>query len=221
MKKLIITDDLKPIIESGRNILTRKNIAILTVSSGEDVLKIHEEENSDLIIMRLKMPGMGGDEICTSIRNNGSLKKVSIILVCDNDRADIAKCQACSANAFITKPVDSKEVFRNIRKFLYVSDRKNTRIIFQVFIKGKAKDRFFFANTENISNSGILLETDEVIKKGERISCSFFIEKDLVTLNGKVMRIVEEDDNMHHYGIQFINLNLTSLKKIEAFIYKS
>ncbi len=221
MKKLLVTNDIKPVLEREKNILSRKKIEILTASSGEDIPRIHADEKVDLIIMNLKMPGMDGDEVCTNIRNNDALKKVSIIIICDNDKSEISRCQACGANAFITNPVNYKEVFRNIKKFLYVADRKDLRIIFQVFIKGAQKDRFFFANTENISNSGILLETDEVIEKGEKTTCSFFLDNDLITLDGKIMRVSEKENKLFKYGIQFININLNTQKRLEEFINKS
>ena len=221
MKKLLVTNDIKPVLEKEKNILSRQKIEVLTTSSGEDIPRIHGDEKVDLIIMNLKMSGMDGDEVCKNIRNNDSLKKVSIIIICDNDKSDISRCQACGANAFITNPVDYEEVFRNIKKFLYVADRKDLRIIFQVFIKGEQNDRFFFANTQNISKSGILLETDEVIEKGERTTCSFFLDKDLTTLDGKIMRVIEKENKLFNYGMQFININLKTQKMLEEFINKS
>jgi len=220
MKKLLITNDIKPVLESEQNMLSRNKIEILTASSGADILRIHGDEEVDLIIMNLKMSSMDGDVVCTTIRNSDALKKVSIIIICDNDKSEISRCQACGANAFITNPVDYKEVFRNIKKFLYVAERNDLRIIFQVFIKGEQNDRFFFANTENISISGILLQTDEVIEKGERATCSFFLDNDLITLKGKIMRVLEKENNQFNYGIQFININLSTQKKLEEFIIK-
>ena len=220
MKKLLITNDIKPVLESEQNMLSRNKIEILTASSGADILRIHGDEEVDLIIMNLKMSSMDGDVVCTTIRNSDALKKVSIIIICDNDKSEISRCQACWANAFITNPVDYKEVFRNIKKFLYVAERKDLRIIFQVFIKGEQNDRFFFANTENISISGILLQTDEVIEKGERTTCSFFLDNDLITLEGKIMRVLEKENNQFNYGIQFININLSTQKKLDELIIK-
>jgi response regulator RpfG family c-di-GMP phosphodiesterase len=221
MKKLLITDDIKPVLEKEESILSRQKIEVLTASSGEDFSRIHGDEKVDLIIMNLKMSGMDGDEVCTNIRNNDSLKKVSIIIICDDDKLEISRCQACGANAFITNPVDNKEIFRHIKKFLYVAERKDIRIIFQVFIKGQNKDRFFFANSENISNSGILIVTDEVIEKGDKATCSFFLDQEMITLDGKIMRVFEKENNMFSYGIQFININLSTQKKLEEFINKS
>ena len=220
MKKLLITNDIKPVLESEQNMLSRNKIEILTASSGADILRIHGDEEVDLIIMNLKMSSMDGDVVCTTIRNSDALKKVSIIIICDNDKSEISRCQACGANAFITNPVDYKEVFRNIKKFLYVAERKDLRIIFQVFIKGEQNDRFFFANTENISISGILLQTDEVIEKGERTTCSFFLGNNLITLKGKIMRVLEKENNQFNYGIQFININLSTQKMLEELIIK-
>jgi CheY-like chemotaxis protein len=175
----------------------------------------------DLIIVDLKLDDTGGDAVCTAVRNDPTMKKVSLIVICDNDKSQISKCQSCGANAFITNPVNSEVLIHNVIKFLYIADRKNLRIIFKVFTKGKSRDFFFFANTANISSSGILLETDHTLEKSDKLTLSFFIGQDPVKLNGKIMRIAETEGKMLHYGVQFIEVNPILRRKIEEFIEKS
>ena len=62
--------------------------------------------------------------------------------------------------------------------------------------------------------------TDEVIEKGEKTTCSFFLDNDLITLDGKIMRVSEKENKLFKYGIQFININLSTQKKLEELIIK-
>lgn len=221
MKKILVAHNIRPLLEKEKSILLRKKIEIMTATSGAEFLKLHSDELTDLIIMNLNMTGIDGDEVCTRLRQDVSLKKVSIILVCESDRSAISRCQACGANAFITRPFDDSVLFRNIKKFLFVAERQALRIIFQVFVKGEYRDRFFFANSLNISSSGVLLETDEVMEQGERNFCSFFVDQDLITLQGKVLRISEQGTKLFQYGIQFVNVSLGLQNRIEEFIRRS
>ena len=240
MKKLLIADNLKTIIEKNKKVLSmehvkiitdssgkellkvhsREKIRILAASSGKDILNIHNSENTDLIITSLEMPKMDGDKVCSAIRNNDTTKKVSFIIVCDNNKSAIKRCRTCKANAFITKPIKSQELISNIKKFLYISERKSIRAIFQVFFKGRSKEKFFFGSSENISSSGILLSTDEVLRKGAKITCTFLIGKKLTTVNGKVVRTVKAAPARHSYGIQFTDLSPTTQSRIDKFIKK-
>jgi CheY-like chemotaxis protein len=218
MKKILIVDSLKTTIEKEKNILLREDIRIFTASTSEEVLKIHRSENMDLILIDLDMPKMYGDKVCSIVRSDDALKKVSILIACFNKKPDIARCQACGANAFITKPIKSEELLRNVIKFLNITERINLRIILNIAVNYKPKNRLFFVNSENISYSGLLFETEEVLKKGDKIKSSFFIGESLINTEGKVVRVVKGEPNKNHYGVQFINLSPFSKAKIKKFI---
>jgi response regulator RpfG family c-di-GMP phosphodiesterase len=220
MKKLIISDGLKSLIEMGKSVLSRGEIKIFTAQTGDEILKIHKKENADLIITYLDMRGMNGDEVTAIIRSDDVLREVSIIIICEKNKYAVARCHSCRANTFMTTPLESEELFRNIRKFLYIAERKNIRVIFKCFIKGEHDEIFFYANSENISATGILFETDEVLKKGDNVTCSFFIEMKLITASGRVMRVEEKTKGMYNYGVQFTNLSPNAKAGVEGFIRK-
>ena len=217
MHKLLIFETLKPFIEEG-SLLARKNIKVLTASSGEEILKIHRAEHVNLIITELKIPDMDGDNLCSIIRNDEALQKVSLIIICENDKSDIERCEACGVNAFLTKPVNTEELFSNIRKFLYVLDRKDMRAFYHEDVKCKSGDNIFFAKADNISSSGILIRTDQVLEKGDEISCSFYIEGHPVTVNGKIVRVQKRPPATYFYGMQFVKVSILTQVRIDKFI---
>ena len=221
MRKLIITENLKSIVEAGKVTLSRKNIKVFTASSAEEVLNIHRLENVNLIVTDLDIMSTSDDEICaalSNIREDAALKKVSIITVCDNDKAVIERCYACGANTFVAKPIDSVELLSKIIKFSNISDRASLRVILNVSIKGEHKDTDFFANSENISKTGLLFVTDEVLKKDDTIKCSFFVGGMLITTNGEITRVDKRAPGQIFYGLQFLELSPFSKNIIEKFI---
>lgn len=218
MHKLLILETLKPFIEEEGSLLSRKNIKVLTASSGEEILKIHKAELVNLIITEFKMPDMDGDKLCSLIRNDEALQKVSLIIICENDKSDIERCSACGVNAFITKPVNTQELFSNIRKFLYVLERKDLRALYHGDIKCKSGDNIFFAKADNVSSSGILIHTDQVLEKESGISCSFYIEGHPVTVSGKISRIQKKPPGTYLYGVQFVKITVLTQARIDKFI---
>lgn len=219
-KKILIVDDLRPIVEEEKNILSRSGFSIFTATSGEEALKIHRAEKVDLIISDLNMPGMGGDELCSIIKRDDSLKNVSIIIICFNKKSEIEKCEACGANSFITKPIKPEELFRKVSGFLDAPEREGLRVLVKVTVKGAFKADFFFSTSRNISTSGILLETDKVLAKGDTITCSFFLNSKQITTDGEVMRVVKKSSDSYNYGVKFIDIAYHSKAPIEEFIRK-
>jgi CheY-like chemotaxis protein len=221
MKKLLLTDSLKTIMETGSNALSWANIKISYASSAEEMLKIHRAENVDLIMTELDMPGLNGDEACSIIRKDDALKKVSFTIICDDSRSAIERCLECRANAYLTKPVDLYDIFRNVRKLMYVAERRDLRVLLHALVKGESAGNFFFANSHNISNSGILFDTNKVLKEGEKIKCSFYIDNNLISVEGVIVRLVREPSNLYYCGMQFTKLSPLAQTKIERFIQKN
>ena len=81
----------------------------LTAGSGMEALKIVEEcgEKIDLIILDLKMPGMGGIEVLKSIRKHHPKLPV-IILTALRDKRE--ECEPLGIEAFMTKPYSMKDL---------------------------------------------------------------------------------------------------------------
>ena len=222
MKKFIVaTNSLKPLAEMGGNIISRENMKIFSAASGEEIIKIHRAEKVDIIITDLKLPDMDGDKLSSFIRSSYTLKKVSIMLICDDDKAAIERCENCEANAFIKKPINPQELFRCISKLLHVPVRKKLRAIMRVSIKCETNNKFFFAKSNNISSTGILFETDKVLKKGGKVKCLFPIGTNQIAANGKIVRVEKKAKDHNLYGVQFLKLSPAEKDGINKFIEES
>ncbi len=68
--KLLIIDDEDIVLKSCLRILKNENYAIDTAYSGEEGLKKTDEKEYDIVITDLKMPGIGGMEVLSTLRRN-------------------------------------------------------------------------------------------------------------------------------------------------------
>jgi response regulator RpfG family c-di-GMP phosphodiesterase len=221
MKKVLITNSLLPEMAMGGDVLSREEIKILSALSGNDIIAIHREEKVDLIMVDLDMTDADTQELCLAIRNDKALKRVSILIVCDDSKPAIASAHVCRANAFLTRPLKSEELFRNVRKLLHVAERRHLRSALYTLVKGQSADNFFLADSQDISSSGILFETDELLKKGDNLKCTFFVGSDPVTARGRVVRMGESDPGRFFYGIQFSEIGAIARNTIENYVGKS
>ena len=87
--------------------------------SGTEALTLAEQEQPDLIVTDLAMPGMSGLEVAQSVRRNEPLRRVPILAVSASASA-FTREEALSAgcDAFLAKPVHADELFTSIGALL-------------------------------------------------------------------------------------------------------
>lgn len=221
IKKIIIAHDIKPAIEKGESFFNRENIMILTSSTNEEVLSIHKNEQVDLIITHLDSPQMDGKTLCSLIRDDIRLRRVSIIMVYSITKSNIENQSQCRANAFIQMPVDLSSLSKKAHQLLDIAQRESLRAPVAVKVHGKYKAKPFLCISENISASGMLFQTDKIIDTGDNIMCSFFLPNSVhILTEAEVIRVVSKKTEIdtYHYGIKFSNLKRKDKSAIEMYI---
>jgi DNA-binding response OmpR family regulator len=218
MKKIIIAENLLPVFDSNNSIFRRGGITFFTAQSSEEIVKLHAVENADLIIAAQALPPMGAVKLCAAIRSDGMLKKVSIIVTGDNSGENGAAFLEAGANAFIPAPIDAVALFSKVSELLLVPQRKDMRVLLRASVKGQEGDVSFFAASQNISISGMMLETDRSLLPGERLTCSFNIAHSEIKASCMVMRADKASSGRRRYGVNFLNLDTKSLIIIENFV---
>lgn len=223
MKRVIIAEDIKAILEKEQSFLNRADIRTFTVSANEQALALHRAEKADLIIVNLDSPQMSGEMLCSLIRDDKELCKVSIIIVCSNTESDAKRCLQCRANAFITSPPDNAILLQEMHQLLYVAPRKSLRVPLSIKIHVISKGTPFMAYAENISVSGMLLHSEAILFGGDTITCSFYLlDSTHVTVDAEVIRVLEKETehDTNYYGVKFIDLRIDFSSAIEAFVEK-
>lgn len=221
MKKVLVVDNLKAFLTERERLLSNRNLTVFTAASGEEALAVHKAEKVDLVITALDMPGMRGDALCSLIRRDAGLKNVSVLIICNNSKSDLARCRNCGANAFITKPLDPLRFLDKVNSLVNIPGRTGMRVLIKVAVKGDLRSQPFFCSSVNISTSGILLETERAIEKGAAVNCSFFVPGSRsITVDCEVVRVVNFSPTLYHCGVKFLNLHPDHASAIEEFVRK-
>ncbi len=219
MKKILIVDDLHTSIEKEKSILNRSDFMIFTTMSSRKALELHKSENMDLIVIELDMPELNGDELCFLVRKDPQMQQVSVIIVGTDSESDMNRFKRCQANAYITKPIRPLQLLEKVSQLLDIQERKNYRVLLKVTVNGKSPTETFFCSSQNISTSGILIETDKVLQKGDSISCSFFLPgAERISVDAEIVRIAQNGTSAFHYGGRFINLRSQYRSSIDSFV---
>ncbi len=123
---VLITDDVPDIRFLASQMLMRFGYSVITASSGEEALQIHNQKKGsiDLTILDLGMPGMGGYKCMKEIL---ALNPSAKILIASGYSADgmVIKAIESGEAGFIGKPYQLKELLMRVRSILDEKKRLN------------------------------------------------------------------------------------------------
>jgi len=221
MPKVLIARDLKPLLTKDESLMNRKDIAVITADTNDDLLTLHVENVADLIISRPDLPGARIESVFGIIRKSDRLKRVGVIMICERSAFDQERCRRSGANLILTAPVDRALLMEKTVQLLNVAPRKDYRVVLNVTAQGKYQNRTFLCRTENISASGLLIRAALGLAPGDQVSCSFYLpDSTKVSAHGAVMRAAKhpDDGKETHYGICYTFIEAKIRDKIEAYV---
>lgn len=223
MKKIIIAEALKLMLHKEEGFLHRADVKVFTAATNDDILAIHQAENVNLIITQLAMPGISSEQLCSLIRKDERMRRVSLLLLCSDTAADQERVSRCNPNAVLTHPFDVHQLLDKAQQLMDIPWRGAFRVLLSVNIEGNSKEKAFFCRSENISTSGLLIETERTFAKGDRVTCSFFLpDSRQLVARGEVVRALMKtaEKSLNRYGVKFIELAPEVKAAIETFVEK-
>ncbi|UCG78399.1 MAG: response regulator [Nitrospirota bacterium] len=218
MRKILIVDPLKSSLEKKVTSLTKQGLQVSGVESAQEALELIRKDPVDVIISELDMPGMNGDELCSSLRKRPELKNISVILTGFESQSAKDRSNTCGANAYLSKPLSPKDLSSQVNDLLNIHGRESYRVLMKVTVKSKIRKESFFCTSHNLSVSGVLLETEKVLEPGVDIECAFFLRSVNISVNGEVVREEKKSQDVRLYGIKFIDLSQDNRNLIEDFV---
>lgn len=117
MIRVLVVDDHE-LVRSGitRMLADNPDIeAIGQASSGEDAIEFVRKDRPDIVLMDIRMPGIGGLEATRRILRIDDSIRVIVVTACADDPYP-ARVMQSGATAYITKGADIQEMVRAIRK---------------------------------------------------------------------------------------------------------
>lgn len=121
MSRILIIEDEEAIAELEKDYLELSGFEVAIENDGEQGLKRALEEDYDLYILDLMLPGVDGFEICKQIRE---VKNAPIIMVsAKKDDIDKIRGLGLGADDYMTKPFSPSELVARVKAHLARYDR--------------------------------------------------------------------------------------------------
>ena len=113
-KTVLIVEDEQNIVDILSFILTKEGYDTLEALDGPTGLQLALEQNPDLVLLDLMLPGMDGFEVCEKIRAAGSAVPI-VMLTAREEEDDKVRGLELGADDYITKPFKNRELMARVK----------------------------------------------------------------------------------------------------------
>ena len=121
-RRILIVEDDQSVVELVAARLEHEGFEVLSAMDGEEGLKRATEHGPiDLILLDVKLPKLDGFGVCKRLKERPTTTKIPVIIVTgtSRDQANLAdRCLELGVHAWLTKPLESKQLLRCIRQAL-------------------------------------------------------------------------------------------------------
>ena len=125
-EKILIVDDDNQITTLIEFILKKEGYLTVVAHSGEEGIRMAHEENPDLMILDLMMPGVDGYQVCRTLRADEKKQDLPILMLTALGMGkDFEKGLESGASWYITKPFESQHLIKRIRYLLDMNKKES------------------------------------------------------------------------------------------------
>jgi CheY-like chemotaxis protein len=208
MKKILLVDDVRLLLEIQKKFLSDSNVKILTASDGVEALEIARVERPDLIVMDKFMPNMDGITCCKAIKADPTIAHIPVVMATVADmRADRDEYLATGCSDLLCKPLEHKSFLAMVKKHIPDIERRCVRVPVGLPMKVLVNSTDFDAKSENISMSGAFALTDMNLAVNEELKLCFQLPENRVPIEVKGRVVWQRRSGAAPgFGIEFIEV---------------
>lgn len=118
IKIMVIDDNLKNLQITGK-ILLDEGYQVSLAENGETALNMLNQDQYELILLDVMMPGIDGFEVCRQLKSNTTLKNIPVIfLTAKNNSEDVVEGFRVGGVDYINKPFQMEELLMRVKTHL-------------------------------------------------------------------------------------------------------
>lgn len=112
-KRVLVIDDEAAILEVLQIVLECEGYITETLSTGEKLLSIIEQQIPDVILLDFSLPGETGDKIARRLKAKAETKHIPIIMLSAHHAIEQIALES-GVNAFLPKPFSIDDLLKTI-----------------------------------------------------------------------------------------------------------
>ena len=184
--QVLVVDDEEPFRVLMESELSRIGLAVRCVKSGEEALQVLAQRDVDVILLDLKMPGLGGIETLKRIKESGVAAEV-ILLTGHPDIDDAIQAMKLGAYDYLIKPVRLSEVEKVLKRADEKKRLRQENVALRVMVAQREGAPLILGESSAIRS---LLETIRRIGPSE---ANVLIQGETGTGKGLVLRAIHAE----------------------------
>jgi signal transduction histidine kinase/CheY-like chemotaxis protein len=137
--KILLVDDNEINRQVAREFLENSGFIVIEATNGKEAVNSVKNNAFDAVLMDVQMPEMDGYEATQQIRSwedarfdfkpvNGSSVLPIIAMTAHAMEGDKERCLAAGMNDYVTKPIDTRQLFEVLSRWIKPGDRKKSKI---------------------------------------------------------------------------------------------
>jgi response regulator RpfG family c-di-GMP phosphodiesterase len=195
LKKILVVDDYLPTRNLIVETLSQSSLYLISeAENGKEALHLFDEDDYDLVISDIMMPGMSGMELLHQIRERNPM--AAVIMITGNPTTDLTvNAIKNGAVDFLTKPFDIDELLYKVDIHLRQKEMFKGETLGQIMEQHKLSDK-----TDELSKQGYIYDSIEESPMDNDIIFQKIAELALKLVDGEVCSIMlfDEQDNEFH-----------------------
>ena len=117
MEKILVIEDDRATRKALKQLFETEGYAVDVAANGDDGLAVFRAGRPNFVILDLKMPQLGGQDVCRQIRRESEQVPI-VILTGSADEVDRVLLLELGADDYVTKPFSPKELLARVRAVL-------------------------------------------------------------------------------------------------------
>jgi len=114
MTSVLVVDDDQDLAEMLGIVLNGAGIEVDLVSNGDEAVDVFRNNQPDLVLLDIMLPGLDGITVCREIRKESTRVPI-VMLTAKGDTHDIVKGLEAGADDYMVKPFKPSELVARIR----------------------------------------------------------------------------------------------------------
>ncbi len=151
-RRLLIVDDEPNLLRAVAAVLRDEGFDVKTARSGRDALVMIAQDQPDLIVSDVRMPGMDGYELARRLRSAANFSLIPIIFLSAKDETqDRVEGFRSGVDVYLAKPFEPDELIAVIRSILHRVERTHSTIA--RLVGNDLRDEAVFVRDEELTDA--------------------------------------------------------------------
>lgn len=203
---------------------------LLIAATGVEAYETAVFERPELIVMKVQLPELNGDECCRRLKAHPELRSIPVVLLSESsETAELERCRRSGCEDLLQWPIDWELFSEVCLKYLQPNQRITPRVAVQMSVHfGFGTDRKKLTHYSiNVSTGGLFIETANPLPIDTPLSLEFSLPGHQVPVQcrGRVAWLNSPGRKQHPrlplgMGVQFVDLSLEDMRLVRSFIHQ-